>query len=270
MSVSEVDIINVCSWITQTMNETGKQNAVVGISGGIDSAVVASLCVRALGKNRVVGVILPIHSSSTDGVLANKLIENLSIDKIIVDHTEVFDRWERDLLGSKEIYSFIRGRLMNGDEETVKMMKANAKARMRMMDLYAVSAMSRGLVIGTTNKTEGAIGYFTKYGDGGVDIEPILDFYKTEIYQMAGMLGDIPSQIILRKPTAGLWDGQTDEEELQMSYEEIDRVLVTIAGKEHPELYKDREPKLMKVLEMIKNNAHKNSTPKYYSRGGIR
>jgi len=255
----------IAEWIKDYFQETGKTKAIVGISGGIDSAVVASLCVKALGKENVLGVIIPIESSIYDGLDAMKVIEKLGIDHIEVHGDSPFYKtWQ------KIIDSTIGLARENKLIKNHKLVKGNVKARIRMTTLYAISEMTNGLVVGTTNKTEALIGYATKYGDGGVDIEPIMDYYKTEVFEMARYL-DVPVSIINKKPSAGLWDGQTDEDELGMSYAEIDMALKLIKGEPFYGVQKTQSWSLFKetvakVEKLIQTTEHKRNLPPYYKR----
>lgn len=180
----------------------GDKNVFIGISGGIDSATTAFLCVKALGNKKVFGVLMPYgrQSDISDSIaVVNQLnIKYFQKDiKTIVDHYKITNN---------------------------KFVQANIMSRTRMTILYAFANHRNGLVIGTTNKSEMAVGYFTKYGDGGVDFEPIASLYKTEIFELAKFL-NVPKNIITKKPTAGLWDSQTDEDELGFTYLDLDKFL---------------------------------------------
>jgi len=180
----------------------GNKKAIIGISGGIDSAIVAALCARAVGKENVLGVLIPYGKQSAED---GKLVANhIGIENKEINIKEMVDK-----------FNYI---------EFDKISLGNIMARMRMIILYSFANQLNGMVIGTSNKTETEIGYFTKYGDGGCDIEPIADIYKTEIFEIAKILG-IPQKIINRKPSAELFDGQTDEGEIGANYGEIDSVL---------------------------------------------
>jgi len=269
MSLANNDINDVCGWLSRKMSEARKQNYVIGLSGGIDSAVVATLCTRAVGKDRVFGILMPIHSNAEDSILATELANNLQIDIASVDVTSAFDRWHTDLLESPKIAVYLTAGHLKSDPETLKLLRANSMARMRMMNLYSIAALCNGLVVGTTNKTEAMIGYFTKYGDGGVDIEPIADFYKTEIYEIAEKLEEIPEGVKNRKPTAGLWDNQTDEDELGMTYDQLDKALAKLSGFQGIRFQGFEEDIVTKVREMILNNMHKTYLPPVFKRGGV-
>ena len=180
----------------------GTKKAIIGISGGVDSALTATLCVAALGPGQVLGVLLP-HGEQTDIGDSLSLVKQLGIKFETIDIKPIVDQFK----------TF-----------SDKLVIANIMSRTRMTILYAFANSEGGLVVGTTNKSEMAIGYFTKYGDGGVDFEPIAELYKTEVWDMAKLL-NVPGQIISKKPTAGLWDGQTDESEMGFSYQQLDNYL---------------------------------------------
>lgn len=230
--------------------------AVIGLSGGIDSAVAAAVCVKAVGAKSTIGVILPCESSLEDALDAAEVAKELGVLFVDANLESVFRSWW-------DSYRFDiawPAQEQNVFPKMNKMVRANAKARLRMLTLYAIANQVGGLVIGTTNKTEAAIGYATKYGDGGVDIEPLMDFYKTEIWEMAKYLS-IPQKIIDRVPSAGLWDGQTDEEELGMTYEEIDRWLKIIESGST-----DNSKARTYIEKMITANKHKDLHLPYFKR----
>jgi NAD+ synthase len=186
-----------------------REYEVIGISGGIDSAVVATLCVNAIGKQKVFGVSMPYGNQDTTD--ANLIIKSLGINK-----------GEYNVI--KEVDNNVQKLEQMFDKEIDKISKGNLMARERMKILYGVANFINGIVIGTGNKSELEIGYLTKYGDGGVDIEPIGELYKTEVFELAKFLR-IPQNIINKKPSANLWEGQTDEDEMGFSYKELDAVL---------------------------------------------
>lgn len=184
---------------------SGFNKAIVGISGGIDSAVIANLCVKVLGKENVTGVMLP-YGKQPDIEDADLLCNLLQINKIQINIQKAVD----EIVNSKIKES--QDRL------------GNIKARIRMIYLYDLSAELNALVVGTGNKTELLLGYFTHYGDGACAIEPIGHLYKTQVKEIAKYLNIFPS-IINKAPSAGLFDGQTDEEDLGGTYQEIDNML---------------------------------------------
>ena len=217
------------------------KTAVVGISGGIDSAVVAALCVRALGKENALGIRIPIESSEQSLIDGEAVINYLETPYLDV----CFDHIMHDV---KSYFP---------PEYNTTLAVGNIKARLRMIVLYHIAFSHQGLVVGTTNYTEQMLGYATKFGDHGVDIEPIQNYYKMEIFEMARLLG-IPEQIINKKPTADLWDGQTDEDELGLTYARIDEILKS------PELNTSDDSDFVKVRKMIKASEHKrNVAPSY-------
>lgn len=202
---------NIEGWIADYINSAEAENVVVGLSGGIDSAVTAALCVNAIGKNRVFAFGLPCESTPEDLSDAQLVASTLGIQFDIIDLTSVYAQF----LKSTEI-------------PTNKIAKANLKPRLRMMTLYFLAqSKEKSLVAGTGNRAELQIGYFTKYGDGGVDFEPLGMLYKCEVRKLARIL-EIPERIITKPPSPGLWMGQTDEGEIGISYETIDEILYRI------------------------------------------
>lgn len=198
----------ITAFITRHVEAAGAKGVVLGASGGLDSAVVTALAVRALGKRNVVCVILPAPDSDPkDEAHARLSCKSLGITPIVRPIGPVLEGFETALAGKPD-----------------KRVKGNAKSRSRMMLLYA-EAQSRGmLVCGTGNKSELLTGYFTKHGDGGVDLQPIGDLYKTQVRELARHLG-VPKPIIGKPPSAGLYRGQTDEADMGVTYEQLDAVL---------------------------------------------
>jgi|SRR3989344_579909 len=217
----------------------GSDGVVVGLSGGIDSSVVAALCVRALGKNHVIGVSLPEKGVTLrrDVEDARQLAEQLGIRFQICPITPLVDALPL-------VYT-------NFQEHQTAL--ANAKARARMMILYGFANFNSYRVVGTGNKSELSIGYFTKYGDGGVDFLPIGNLYKFQVVELAAYLG-IPGAIVVKKPTAGLWRGQTDEDELGVTYDELDKIL---QGKTKG----IATDKIARIRELVENSEHKRAMP---------
>lgn len=203
-------------WLQKKVTEANAKGVVVGISGGVDSAVVTGLCSRAFPES-CLGVIMPSHSNPEDVEDALWIAEGFEVRTLQINlggaHTQVMGQVKKGL--EDQGFNLV----------AEKMSQGNLKARLRMSTLYAVANAMNYLVVGTDNAPESYTGYFTKYGDGGVDLLPISSLTKTEVRAWARMLG-IPMRIATRVPTAGLWPGQTDEAELGITYEQIDRYLL--------------------------------------------
>lgn len=228
-------------WLRNYIDNAKSSGVVFGLSGGIDSAVVAALMKKAFGDNTL-GIIMPIDSLEDDMLDANELAKHLELPTITVDLTDEYNNLEKKFIKSSN-----------------KMAYANIKPRLRMITLYYYGQINNYLVSGTTNLSEYLIGYSTKYGDGGVDISPLMDFTKTEVLELARYL-DIPNKIIDKKPSAGLWEGQSDEDELGFTYGELDRYL----------LYGEGTDNLINKVEHLKKiSEHKRKMPEkfIYNRG---
>lgn len=217
------------------MKQAGAKGLVFGLSGGIDSAVVAALAKEAVGSN-LIALIMPIESSSSDAEYARAVAKKLKVRVKEID----LSRNYRSLLKVLPKAGGLAG--------------SNLKPRLRMIALYYFANKLDYLVCGTGNRTELELGYFTKYGDGGVDILPIGGLLKEQVRALARELR-IPEAIIARPPSAGLWPGQTDEGEMGMSYDEIDAVL-KCKGAPFP------GAKAKKIRDMIKRAEHKRQGPK--------
>ncbi|MCL5292870.1 MAG: NAD+ synthase [Actinobacteria bacterium] len=199
-------------WIRERVDEPGCRGAVFGLSGGVDSATVAGLCKRAFPDN-CLGLIMPCHSSPLDLEHASLAASQFDIPARVVTLDDIYERF-LEAVGDV------------GAAETKEMAAANLKPRLRMVTLYFHANRLNYLVAGTGNKSEATVGYFTKYGDGGVDILPIGNLVKKEVYGLARHVG-VPTSIIEKPPTAGLWAGQTDEVEMGLFYQDIDRYILT-------------------------------------------
>jgi len=223
------------SWIKKQLVNCGKKGIVLGLSGGLDSSVTAALCKLALGKERVLALILPCESQKKDIEDAKFLAKKFDIKTKLIDLSKIY----RQLI---EI-------LPKADRLT----SANLKARLRMVILYYFANKFNYLVCGTSNKSELMTGYFTKFGDGASDILPLGNLLKTEVRELAKEL-NIPDFIIKKAPTAGFWPGQTDEKELGISYEELDKILKSLNKRERINIEKE---KIEHVKKMIKRSEHK-------------
>lgn len=229
----------IVAWLRDYADQAGALGYAVGLSGGIDSATTAALCQRAVGEN-VLGVLMPCHSRPEDAEMARLVADAFGLETVTVDLGAAYDA----MLAS----------LPDGLRDIAM---ANIKPRLRMAALYALAQTNSYLVAGTGNASELMVGYFTKYGDGGVDVEPLGNLYKWQVRSLAAEL-EVPQPIIDRPPSAGLWAGQTDEEELGITYKDLDATLAAVTlGQTH-----GIEPSLlMRVQQLIAASAHKRAMP---------
>ena len=202
-------IIQCEQWLHDEVSNARAKGIVLGLSGGIDSSVLAGLGREALGRDGVLGVIMPCHSIPDDESDARLLAEALDVNFERVDLSGVFDA----------LCAGVGGNL---DSLTC----SNIKARLRMVTLYAFAQSRNLLVCGTSNRSEYETGYFTKYGDSGVDLRPLAGFLKREIREIARLL-NVPDRIITKAPSAGLYEGQTDENDMGFTYEVLDEYLAS-------------------------------------------
>lgn len=229
----------IATWLRSYAQQAGAQGYVVGLSGGIDSAVVGALCRRAVG-DQTLGVLMPCHSIAEDGEMARLVAEAFQLETVEVDLGPAFDA----LVAAMPV-------------ELSHMGKANIKPRLRMATVYALAQTRGYLVAGTGNKSELMVGYFTKYGDGGVDLEPLGELYKWQVRELARVLG-VPQPIIDRPPSAGIWLGQTDEGEMGITYAELDATLAAIEQGQTGDI---APAALAKVQGMMARSDHKRHTP---------
>ncbi|MBI2873501.1 MAG: NAD(+) synthase [Firmicutes bacterium] len=204
------------AWIRGRIEAAGGQGAVFGLSGGIDSSVVGALCARAYPQS-CLGLIMPCRSDPTDAVHARMVADRFSIPTRTVDLSAPVDAV---LAQVGEVAA---------DPDRVALATANLKPRFRMCALYYFANALNYLVVGTGNRSELAVGYFTKYGDGGVDLLPLADLVKSQVRELALHL-EVPGVIIEKPPSAGLWAGQTDEREMGLTYRDLDRYLLSGEG----------------------------------------
>ena len=225
-------------WIRDKVLAAECKGVVLGLSGGMDSSVVAVLCHRAFPRNTL-AVIMPCYSNKEDIKHAQVVAKKFSISTRTVVLDGVFDALLKVLPDDKI------------EPNVSRLAKANIKARLRMLTLYYFANRLKYMVVGSGNRDELSLGYFTKYGDGGVDIQPLGNMLKGQVRELARFLG-IPQPIINKPPSAGLWEGQTDEEELGLSYDELDRYLAS--GETVAEVKK-------RVESMIATSKHKRQPP---------
>lgn len=194
-------------FLRENFKKAGFSKAVLGLSGGIDSALVAYLLRDALGKENVLAIMMPYKSSNPDSLNHAKLvIENLKINSKTIEITDMIDAYFKN------------------EKEATSLRMGNKMARERMSILFDYSSKENALVVGTSNKTEIYLGYSTQFGDSACALNPIGDLYKTNIWDLSRYL-KIPNELIEKKPSADLWEGQTDEQEMGLTYKEADQVL---------------------------------------------
>jgi NAD+ synthase len=229
----------IVNWLKKQVRASGAKGIILGLSGGIDSAVVAALAREAVGKDNLLVLLLPCHSQSQDMQDALLVSRHLGITAKTIDLSGIYDIFIKTMPAGNRLAA------------------ANLKPRLRMVTLYYFANTLNYLVCGTGNKSELSVGYFTKYGDGGTDILPIGGLLKRDVRRLAREL-KIPEQVIIKPPTAGLWPGQTDEGEMGITYDELDDILHRMAKKKKQALPR---AKVDKVARMMKRSEHKRRGP---------
>ena len=246
MTKTKEDIVD---FIKSKANEAKTDGIVVGLSGGIDSTLVAYLACEAVGKENVFGIIMPSTTTPTEDK-----IHGISIAQGLgIEYKEI------------AIDSILNEFLFMTRLEEDNLAIGNLKARIRMSIIYYYANHKNYLVSGTGNKSEILIGYFTKHGDGACDIEPIGDLYKTEVYKLSKAMG-IPQEIIDKPPRAGLWNNQTDESEIGMTYELLDQILYQYceSDKESEEIAENLNisaDDVNMIINKVIRNKHKSEVP---------
>jgi len=235
------------NFIREELSKLNYKKGIIGLSGGIDSTVCTFLAVKALGPENVIALILPYGKTYTGDVEdAENTARNLKIKWKAIDISPMVDAY------------FSRLPTEN------KVLKGNKMARERMSILYDFSSREKALIIGTSNKTELLLGYGTIHGDMACAINPLGDLYKTQIRQLGQHLG-VPEKILKKKPTAGLWPGQTDEGELGLSYSEIDKILFKLVDQRTPKEEVIRsgfeKKKVEKIISLIMKSEFKRRMP---------
>lgn len=240
MKTTEEKIALTVEWLREQVAKSGTKGILVGLSGGIDSSVVAHLIKRAFPENAF-GVILPCKSNPKDAADGEAAAHAAGLDFTTIDLTDVHE----------SLHGQISDKMASKPTDNARLTDANLRARLRMTTLYGIANHMNYLVAGTDNAAEILTGYFTKYGDGGVDILPIANLTKREVFEWGRILG-VPQSVLDRAPSAGLWDGQTDESEMGTTYDRIDDYL---EGKAIPEADKA-------IIERLHaRSAHKRQMP---------
>jgi NAD+ synthase len=234
-------------FIASETHRIGVTKAVIGLSGGIDSAVSAFLAAEALGKENVYCLMMPYRTSSPDSLRdAEDVVKKLGVHSEVVEITPMVEP------------------LFEKFPDMNNVRKGNAMARERMIVLYDVSARERALVIGTGNKTESLLGYTTIFGDNACAVNPVGDLYKTQLRQLAALIG-VPESIIQKAPSADLWVGQTDESELGITYEEADEILYLMIDERRTQeeitAYGYNIELVKKISRMVQSNQFKRRPP---------
>lgn len=238
----------ITDFIRVKVKEAGASGVVIGLSGGGDSSVCAALSVKALGTSSVKVIHMPeIESNPISTLIANKVANNLGLELEIVNITDVVSAFLKSLGMSYE--------------SSDKIVRGNVKARSRMTILYTIANKENMLVVGTSDRSEFLIGFFTKWGDGAGDLHPIIGLYKTQVREFAKYLS-LPTEVISRPPSPDLWPGHTAEGELGLTYDEIDEVLYRLfdEGREPHEIPRiSGVPKesVEKVIRLYEKTKHK-------------
>jgi NAD+ synthase len=240
----------IVEWLRQRLSRAGARGFVVGLSGGVDSAVAARLCQAAAPANTV-GLLMPCHSDPRDEADAKLVADHFRIPTLRVDLAPTYDHFTNALRAAAQALPQEQFPDAAHATEDIKarLPLANVKPRLRMTTLYFVANTLNYMVAGTGNRSELSIGYFTKYGDGGVDVLPIGELLKSEVREAARELG-VPEPVIDKPPSAGLWLGQTDEAEMGFTYGELENYLTKGAETVSPAL-------AMRIERLIRMTEHK-------------
>ena len=249
---AELVVEHIVNWLDDYSEKSGVDSFVVGVSGGIDSAVTATLCARTGRKTYLVN--MPIHQAKSELIRSDELIGQLDSE---------FDNVSSINVSLTEVYDCLKDSLPIVEDRSGGLALANTRARLRMTTLYALAQERNALVVGTGNKVEDfGVGFFTKYGDGGVDLSPIADLVKSEVYLIGGVIG-VPISIIKAAPTDGLWgDDRNDEDQIGASYPELEKAMAQAKKIANGELTHDeltaREVEVFEIYSRLNRiNQHK-------------
>jgi len=240
---------NMAQWLRARVHEAGARGIVVGLSGGVDSAVVARVAQMAV-PDALTTVIMPAHSDPRDAADARLVAETFSLPVMAVDLSQPADAL---LLQLQQAVGTWPPGAAGAEDTSAQLARANLKPRLRMTALYYLANRLNCIVAGTGNRCEIAIGYYTKYGDGGVDVLPLGALLKSEVRQLARDLG-VPAAIIDKAPSAGLWLGQTDEGEMGFTYAELEEYLRHGPGSLAPAT-------TMRIERLARASEHKRQMP---------
>ena len=248
-TVTQDDVDELIAFIRNTLDRTGCKGVVIGLSGGLDSAVVTKLCVDALGADKVLNIFMPSRVTvSEDYVITKDLSKLWGTEYRIMDVQPAVDSLQSVLLSQEE----------------APLDRGNISARCRMIVLYNQARKRNYLVMGTSNQSELMMGYFTKFGDGACDVTPLANMYKTQVRELAKLIG-VPGEFIIKPPSAGFWAGQTDEEEMKITYDDLDKVLYGFeqeaSDKEISEFSGVSLEKIQEVRTTVASAAHKRLPP---------
>jgi NAD+ synthase len=242
---------HIVDFIAEMVDDAGAEGAVIGLSGGIDSTTVAYLACEALGADAVHGLLMPSSVNPDDDETdAERVATTLGIEYDTLEINPIVD-------------AFVDSAPDHAAED--RMALGNVRVRTRAVLNYFVANAESRLVLGTGNRSEAATGYFTKYGDQAVDCNPIGNLYKCQVRQLARALG-VPEELVTRTPTAAMWEGQTDEEEMGLGYDELDAILALHVDGPLPkhatvETLDISEEAVDRVVELYETSAHKRAMP---------
>ena len=244
-NITKEDADGLKGFIKKTVDSIGCAGVVIGLSGGVDSATVTKLCADAIGADKVLNVFMPSRvTPAEDYKTTSELSSMWGTEYRVVDVQPAVDALAAVLLSGRE----------------TPLERGNISARCRMIVLYNLAKKRDYIVMGTSNQSELMMGYFTKFGDGACDVTPLANYYKTEVRQLAALIG-VPEPIIAKPPSAGLWEGQTDESEMGITYHDLDGILYDMEqDRTDAEIAADtglEREKVAEIRRQVESMAHK-------------